>query len=105
MKAKKVGIEKHCKRKSKGLVKNIRQHAAKDHFIEILQYKLNSEIIGERKASLICSHNKAYVVVRATSHRHCGLSKTQQYLLSKLPRVSCFSNNDIVIGPHIIDAG
>ena len=30
--------------------------------------------------------------------------KTQQYLLSELPGVPCFSNN-IVIEPHVIDAG
>ena len=30
--------------------------------------------------------------------------KTQQYLLSELPGVPCFSNN-IVIEPHAIDAG
>ena len=36
-------------------------------------------------------------------HRHCRLLKTQQYLLSELPGVPCFSNNDIVTEPYIID--
>ena len=90
---------KDHKRKFKGLVKNIKEYAAKDHFIETLQCKVNNELSGQRNPAL---YNKAPVAIRATSHRHCRLLKTQQYLLSELPGVPCFSNNDIVIEPHVI---
>ena len=93
---------KDHKRKRKGLVKNIKEYAAKDHFIETLQCKVNNELFGQRNLASSALYNKASVVIRASSHRHCRLLKTQQYLLSELPGVPCFSNNDIVIEPHVI---
>ena len=72
-------------------MKNIKEHAAKDHFIEMLQCKVNNDMLGQRNPSASALYNKASVVIRGTSHRHCRLLKAQQYLLSELPGVPCFS--------------
>ena len=71
---------KDHKRKCKGLVKNIKEYAANDHFIETLQCKVNNELIGQRNPASPALYNKTSVVIRATSHRHCRLLKTQLFI-------------------------
>ena len=86
-------------------MKIIKQHAAKHYFIEKLQCKVNKELLGQRNPASSAIYKKESFVIRATSHRHCRLLKTQQHLPSKFPGVLCFSNNEIVIEPHVIGAG
>ena len=49
---------KDHQRKFKGLVKNIKEYAAKDHFIETLQCKVNNELSGQRNPASSALYNK-----------------------------------------------